>query len=161
MERSFKQFDKVALLALARNMDDKTLLTFCKTDKYFNSKICNNDSFWENRINEKYPFLVSFKTKEETWKNFYLEMIFYINKLKEEFGIPYIPTKDYNPRRFYYENKYRGDIYNSAVYWAAEGGNMEIVNLMIEKSATDFDGVMIQGSFYENIDYLKNITKNN
>jgi Ankyrin repeats (3 copies) len=140
METPFKQLDIVALTALARNMEDKTLLTFCKTDKYFNSKICNDDNFWKRRLDEKYPLLVEFK--KETWKQFYLKMSYYIAKLEEEFGIPYIPTKEYNPEKFYKNYKDDEYIFDWAMDEAAEGGHMEIVKLMIEKGATTFIDAM-------------------
>jgi Ankyrin repeats (3 copies) len=137
MESPFKQIDIVALNALARKMDDETLLTFCKTDKYFNSKICSDDNFWKRRMNEKYPFLIDFK--KGTWKQFYLKMSYYIAKLEEGFGIPYIPSKGYNPEIFYKEYRNRKYIFNDAMIYAAKGGHMEIVKLMIEKGATNFD----------------------
>jgi ankyrin repeat protein len=140
MERPFKQLDKVALSALASKMDDKTLLNFCNTDKYFNSKICNDDTFWKRRLDEKYPLLTEFKNG--TWKEFYLRMTYYISKLEENFGIPYISTKGYNPEKFYKYNKDNKDIYNRAMNYAAEGGHMEIVKLMIEKGATEFNSAM-------------------
>jgi Ankyrin repeats (3 copies) len=144
MERPFKQLDIVALYALASNMDDKTLLNFCNTDKYFNLKICKDDTFWKRRLDEKYPLLTEFK--KGTWKQFYLKMTYYISKLEEIFGIPYIPTKSYNPEDFYMSYKNSENIFNLAMRNAAEGGHMEIVKLMIEKGATDFVGAMARAA---------------
>jgi hypothetical protein len=53
MESPYKQFNKVALITLPTNMDDKTLLSFCKINKYFNSKICSDNDFWKRRLNKK------------------------------------------------------------------------------------------------------------
>jgi hypothetical protein len=157
MESPFKQLDIVALSALASNMDDKTLLTFSNADKYFNSKICNDDAFWKRRLNEKYPLLVEFK--KETWKEFYLRMTCYIFKLEEEFGIPYIPTKGYNPVFFYKDNKDNKHIFDLAMIEAAEGGNMEIVELMIEKGATHFNTAMEYAAFGGNMEIVKLMVK--
>jgi Ankyrin repeats (3 copies) len=154
METPFKQLDTGALSILARNMDDKTLLSFCKTDKYFNLKICNDDGFWKRRMEEKYPLLI--KYKKGTWKQFYIKMAYYISKLDEKFGIPYIPTKGYNPEQFYKDNK---DIFNSAMVSAARGGHMEIVNLMIEKGATDFDKAMNYAAYGGHIEIVKLMIK--
>jgi Ankyrin repeats (3 copies) len=137
MESPFKRLDIVALSVLASKMDDKTLLNFCKTNKYFNSKICDDPFFWKGRLDEKYPLLIKFKNG--TWKEFYLRMTYYISKLEEKFGIPYIPTKGYNPEQFYKDNKNNEYIYDWATGYAAEGGNMEIVKMMLEKGAKDFD----------------------
>jgi ankyrin repeat protein len=153
MESPFKQFDKVALLALASKMDDKTLLNFCNTDKYFNSKICKDDSFWAHRLNEKYPLLIEFK--KGTWKQFYLRMSYYIAKLEENFGIPYIPTKSYNPEDFYKEFKNKKYIFNTAMTYAAKGGNMDIVKLMIEKGATAFNSSMMYAAEEGHMEIVK------
>jgi Ankyrin repeats (3 copies) len=153
MKNLFKQFDIVALTALARKMDDKTLLTFCKTDKYFNSKICDDPFFWKRRLEEKYPLLIEFKKGSS--KEFYLKMSYYISKLEEGFGIPYIPTKDYNPENFY--NIYKDDenIFDMAMSFASEGGYMEIVKLMIEKGATNFDSPMVYAARGGNMEIIK------
>jgi transcriptional antiterminator NusG len=53
-----------------------------------------------------------------------------IDAIKEEteFDIPYIPTKGYNPKIFYNNfHEYRNNIYNLAMYYAANGGNITIV----------------------------------
>jgi len=62
-------------------------------------------------IERKYPLLIEFKWKNQTWKEFYLEMVYYLSKLEEKFGIPYIPTKDYNPKKFYKKYKDSKNIY--------------------------------------------------
>jgi Ankyrin repeats (3 copies) len=155
METPFKQFDKVALTALARNMDDKTLLSLCKTDKYFNSKICQDDSFWKRRLNEKYPLLSEYKKETQSWKQFYLRMTYYISKLEEEFEIPYIPTKSYNPEDFY--KIYIGGryIFDHAMDEAALGGHIDIVKLMIEKGATYFDDAMSEAGLGGHMEIVK------
>ena len=92
MERSLtwnKDVDKEILLRL----DDKTLLNFCKTSKYGNI-LCQDENFWIRKINSKYPLLKEFKHDNETWKQLFIRMTYYIAKLDEEFGIPYIPTED-------------------------------------------------------------------
>jgi Ankyrin repeat len=156
-ENYFKKLDIVALSALAKNMDDKTLLEFCKTDKYFNSKICDDPFFWKRRLDEKYPLLVDFK--KGTWKELFLRMTYYIAKL-EILGIPYIPTKGYNPEKFYKNNnKDSKFIFNWAMIWAAKGGNMEIVKLMIEKGATDFDRGMAFAAYGGNMEIVKLMIK--
>jgi Ankyrin repeats (3 copies)/Ankyrin repeat len=153
MESPFKQLDIVALSALARNMDDKTLLSACNSDKYFNSKICQDDAFWKRRLDEKYPLLIEFKNG--TWKEFYLRMSYYIAKLEEEFEIPYILTKGYNSEDFYKEFKDSKYIFDTAMTWAAQGGHMEIVKLMIEKGATGFDWAMADATKGGNMEIVK------
>jgi hypothetical protein len=112
------------------------------------SKIPNNKDILQNSesYNEKdfryfivnrYPLLAEFK--EGSWKNLFIQMIYYISKLQEDFGIPYIPTKGYNPKTFYIDNVTKnkkhdkGDmehLYDLAIKYAEEGGNDEIVRLI-------------------------------
>jgi ankyrin repeat protein len=136
MENRFKNLDNLVLNALADNMDDRTLFTFCKTDKYFNSKICKDEKFWLRRLRSKYPLLEQFKNKNESYRDFFLKMSKYNYKLEEEFEIPYIPTDRYNPEEFYLENVVNNknqDIFTDAMYYAILAKNLEIVKKLIEK----------------------------
>jgi Ankyrin repeats (3 copies) len=115
-------------------VDDKTILNMLSVNKKF-----HDDIFFQRVIERKYPLLIEFKNG--TWKKLFLRMGFYIAKL-EILGIPYIPTKNYDPEDFYKECKDSKYIFGWAMAYAAEGGQIEIVKLMIEKGATDFDWAM-------------------
>jgi Ankyrin repeats (3 copies)/Ankyrin repeat len=118
--------------------DDKTILNMLSVNKKF-----RDEKFFQRVIERKYPLLIEFKKDEETWKQFYLRMSYYIAKLEEKLGIPYIPTEGYDPEEFYKDYKDSKDIFDFALYEAAEGGHMDIVKLMIEKGATSFDLAMV------------------
>jgi Ankyrin repeats (3 copies) len=128
--------------------DDKTILNMLSVNKTF-----SDEKFFQRVLQRKYPLLIEFKNG--TWKQFYLRMSYYIAKLEEEFEIPYIPTKGYNPKEFYEEYKNRKDIFNSAMRYAAYGGNIKIVKLMIEKGATDFDTAMKYAAQGGHMDIVK------
>jgi Ankyrin repeats (3 copies) len=115
-------------------VDNKTLLNMLSVNKKF-----HDEKFFQRVIKRKYPFLIDFKKK--TWTELFLRMSHYISKL-EILGIPYIPTKGYNPEQFYKDYKYNKYIFNYAMRNAVIGGNMEIVKLMIEKGAADFNYAM-------------------
>ena len=136
---------------LAEFTDDKTIVKMLSVNKKF-----NNSVFFQRIFNKKYPLLINFKKDNQTQKDFYLSMVKYISKLEEEFSIPYIPCKDYNPQYFYYENHKDGyNIYDCAIRYAALGGNMEIVKLMIEKGATDFNETMYHTAKRGHIEIVK------
>jgi ankyrin repeat protein len=116
-------------------LDDKTILNMLSVNKKFHNKY-----YFQRLIKRKYPLLIEFK--KETWKKLFLRMTYYIAKLEEDFGIPYIPTKGYNPEQFYKDHKDYKNIFDWAMGCAAEGGHMEIVKLMIEKDAIDFNYAM-------------------
>jgi ankyrin repeat protein len=128
-------------------VDNKTVLNMLSVNKKF-----HDDKIFQRFIEKKYPLLIEFK--KETWKELFLRMTYYIAKL-EILGIPYIPTKGYNPEKFYKDSKDRENIFNMAMYYAARGGNMEIVKLMIEKGATDFDWGMKNAANGGNMEIVK------
>lgn len=53
-------------------MDDKSLGELCKTSKKLKA-LCENDTFWRNRIEKLYGSnLLKYKKEDQTWKNFYI-----------------------------------------------------------------------------------------
>jgi 5-formyltetrahydrofolate cyclo-ligase len=86
--------------------DDKTILNMLSVNKDF-----RDEKFFERVLRRKYPFLMAFRNKTETWKKLFLRMTHYIAKLEKKFGIPYIPKEDYNPEQFYKDYKDRKDIF--------------------------------------------------
>jgi len=164
----FKYASKDVILKIMDEMDDSTLLNFCKTNDQRDSGgvlYCNNEIFWENRLTKYYPLLLEFKKNDDTYKNFFIEMSHYISKLEEGFGIPYIPTEGYNPKELYNINSVKKEelginynernIYNEAMEEAARGGQLEIIKLMIEKGANNFDRVMNSAARKGHMDIVK------
>jgi Ankyrin repeats (3 copies) len=127
--------------------DNKTILNMLSVNKDF-----RNEMFFQRLIKRKYPLLIEFK--KETWKELFLRMTYYIAKL-EILEIPYIPTKGYSPEEFYKDYKDRKDIFDGAMRFAALGGNMEIVKLMIEKGSTDFNWAMRYAAEGGNMEIVK------
>ena len=77
--------------------EDQDLLKACILNKYFYKKVCN-DMFFRNRLAKTYPNTLEFKPENETWKQFFLRMIYYIAKLKEEHNYQYT---DGHPQTIY------------------------------------------------------------
>lgn len=120
--------------------DDKTILNMLSVNKKF-----KDEKFFELVINKRYPLLIKFKRVDETWKKFYVRMIYYIALLEEKYGIPYIPTQGYNPEDFYRhsKNKNKKYIYDEATLIAARGGHLNIVKLMLQLGSTYKNGAMM------------------
>ena len=122
--------------------DNRTVLQMLSVNKKFADPI-----FFERVLDRKYPYLKEFKKDDESWRHFFVRMAYYIAKLDEEFGIPYIPTKGYNPEELYNTWNKSKRIYNFAMARAAEGGHLDIVQYLIdEKGANDFDLAMINAA---------------
>lgn len=78
MERSLSKIVDVDLKIMS-DMDDRTLLEFCQTHKY-SRELCNNELFWKKRLSRKYGIFN--KNEDRTWKQFYLKIIYYLDKYK-------------------------------------------------------------------------------
>jgi Ankyrin repeats (3 copies) len=128
-------------------VDDKTILNMLSVNKDF-----RDEKFFQRIMKTKYPLLIKFKNG--TWKELFLRMTYYIAKLGI-LGIPYISTKGYNPEKFYKEYKDRKEIFDIAMAYASEGGQMEIVKLMIEKGATHFIWAMADAARGGHIEIVK------
>jgi hypothetical protein len=87
-------------------LDDRELLKVCSIDKYTWNTVCDDD-FLKRRLLSKYPIIDSNKGTE-SWKQFFLKAIYYIDKLKEEFNYEYTYgnfVKQYNILEKIYEEQ--------------------------------------------------------
>ena len=131
--------------------DDRTVLNMLRARPEFNDPI-----FFKRVLDRKYPLLKEFKKDNETWRRFFIRMTYYIAKLNEEYGIPYIPTKGYDPEDFYKRFKNEKYIYNTAMAKAAKGGHMEIVQYLIDKKgANHFNWAMELAALGGHLDIIK------
>ena len=85
------------------NMSDRELLTVCQIDKRFYYNVCD-DNFLRRRLS-KYPGIEKYKREDQTWKQFFLNAIYYIAKIKEDFEFDY-SFGDFN-KQFILLEKYR------------------------------------------------------
>ena len=139
--------DKNIYETLISSADDETVIQMLNANVNFRP----DDSFFERLMSRKYPLLTQYKAG--TWKQTYLKMIYYIAKLEEEFGIPYIPVEDFNPEKFYKGS--HGNLYDTALYYAVSVGRMDIVKLMIHKGASNFNWAISDASLGGHLDMVK------
>ena len=108
--------------------DDRTILSMLSVNKKF-----RDEKLFQRIIERKYPLLIEFKKPNETWQHFFVNMTYYIHKLNEDYEIPYIPTKGYDPRVIF--NSW--DKYNRSMKYAAQGGSLDLVKFFISKGANN------------------------
>ena len=143
MERSLSKIRDVDLKILSE-LDDYDLLNYCKTHKY-GSELCNNEDFWRNRVEAKFPGAGKIKSSKTSWKNFYLKIVYYSNKYKNMMD-RYQPWKS----QAMFEAVRRNDIdmieffimqgasdWSSGMKFAAHLGNRKLVDFFIEKAESD------------------------
>ena len=85
--------------------DDRDIINMLSSNRKF-----RDDKLFERVMKKRYPIILRFKDENMNWTNFYIQTIFYLSKLKEDFGLPYLPTLDFNPELVYnalssYKNK--------------------------------------------------------
>lgn len=93
-----KDTDREILLKL--NNDD--VLNYCNKLKNRDifKQICN-DNFFKSYITENYPKLLIYKPFGLRWKLFYLDIVYYIGKLKEDFNFDYTNKPKAYPKEYY------------------------------------------------------------
>ena len=109
--------------------DDRDVINMLSVNRKF-----NDDSYFKKILEKRYPLLLNFKTESETYKQFYLKMVKYMALLWENYKIPYIPGKDFNPQ-YFYERFDKDRIYTIALLEAAEIGDTKLAQYLMDKGA--------------------------
>ncbi len=87
MEKYFSKNKDVDRLIL-QELDDRSLFETLLTSKYAYEITIGRD-FWRNRLMLKYPATLSYKPSNLNWKEYYLSVVYYIDKLKREESFDY------------------------------------------------------------------------
>ena len=69
--------DIISLIVI--ELEDKDLFEFSKIYKRGN-RICDHEHSWMNRIIRYYPEAFKLKNKERKWKDYYLQIVYYLVK---------------------------------------------------------------------------------
>jgi hypothetical protein len=82
-------------LLILNKMDDRSLLSYCQTNKYAEN-LCNNEDFWRNRFIKVYGIEdAKLKDKNRSWKNYYLLVLYYKSKYTDKKALVKIAEKGY------------------------------------------------------------------
>ena len=92
-----KDQDREILLNI---QDDKDLLKTCSLNKYLYNEVCN-DMFFRNRLARTYPDTLKYKPEDMSWKAYFLRVIYYIAKMKEDNEYDYSIFNEGNPEKQY------------------------------------------------------------
>ena len=65
-------------LLILSELDDVTLFSFCKIENSYIQKLCNDENFWRERVKRKFGNVK--KNEDRTWKNLYLNILYYTEK---------------------------------------------------------------------------------
>ena len=143
------ELTKDAYEYLSNFADDKDVLNMLSVNKKF-----RDEEFFERIMKRRYPLLLRFKPSSESYKSFFIEMVYYISKLQEDFGIPYIPFWKFNPKWFYYSHIKNPEYFlDGAASEAAEAGRLDLVRMLIDRGAKEIS--LISAARGGNLDIVK------
>jgi hypothetical protein len=156
MERSLtktRDIDKKIL----DDLDDKSLLNFCKTSKY-GEMLCQDETFWKRRFISK--FGAADKNPDRKWKDFYLKIVYYLDKYKNNdralFNVSTKGIRNLDIIKFFLV---RGANVNRGLNGASKGGHIDLVDYFIEREADDYLKSYIyaeNGGHKDLLDYFHN-----
>ena len=69
--------------------EDRDIINMLSVNKKF-----RNEEFFERIMKRKYPDLIQYKNENETWKSFFIRIVFYVSLLKEKYKVDYFPGLD-------------------------------------------------------------------
>ena len=150
---------KDANLLILDKMDDRTLLSYCQTNRYAEN-LCNNEDFWRNRFVKVYGIGdAKLKDKNRTWKNYYLSVLYYTNKYTTKKALEKVAEKNHldlfnlfskgmkeydinraiinsgNKDLIYKLNKIDSHLLDVGLLISARKGNRELVDFYLKKGA--------------------------
>jgi hypothetical protein len=83
---------KDVYLLIATMQENKDIIQMLSVNRKYNDTV-----FFEQILRKKYPHLIKYKKVRESWKQFYVRMVYYLSYLKEEYDIPYVNVASFDP----------------------------------------------------------------
>ena len=87
---------KDVYLYLADFADDKTVLNMLSTNKEY-----NDPEFFKRVLRRRYPASLNFKPENQSWKQYYIDTVYYISKIKDLIGYNYSPSAKKSAKYYY------------------------------------------------------------
>jgi hypothetical protein len=145
---------------ILKYIDDKELLKVCAINKKFWYETCD-DNFIRRRL-MKYPEIEEYKNKDESWKQFFLTVIYYVSMMKKNCSIEY---KKGNFKDQYHTRKLYARISNEKIIvkdkslkYCGQEGYLEVIKRLSEDGAdvhANFESALRYASENGHIDIVK------
>ena len=107
---------------IAEKLTDEDLFKFCIATR--NASICDDDTFWKNRLFKKYGQVE--KSANKRWKTFYVQIVYCLNR-------------DLYGRKF--------NRLNDALQIAGQMGELDVVKFFITQGANDLNWGMLGAAY--------------
>ena len=125
-----KDLDREILMRLP----DADLIKACSLNKYLFESVCD-EQFFHRRLQARYPDIVLNYVRrpyDKTWRQYFLEIVYYINKLKEDFDYTYVSGSPERQYKIFKKSKNNDELLVRAV----RKGEVEIVDEAIKRGVT-------------------------
>jgi ankyrin repeat protein len=152
-----QRLNRDELQLLGMQMDLHSILNLTGGYKKFKEKVFDDEIFWKNKLRKDYPLLEKYLI--QSWKNLYLSMYFYICKINNKFGIPYIPEKSFYPIDFYKYNCSTQEALDDAMICAAKGGCLDIMKKLLEMGAREGKTAIQWAAYNGHLDIVEFLIK--
>ena len=108
--------------------EDRDIINMLSVNKKF-----RDEEFFERIMKRKYPDLIKYRKENESWKSFFIKIVYYVSLLKEKYKVDYFPGLDlFDVFHGAYDPMY---IISST---AAKVGNLKILKLLDINPARKF-----------------------
>ena len=115
-----------------RYVEDYELLKTCSVNKRMWNSVCD-DAFLRRRL-MKYPNIENFKMKRwKSWKSFFSEVVYYVKKMKHDFGFEYSEGDFRKQHYILNNNKNKG--YDDLSIRAAKANDLSLLIFALNKGA--------------------------
>ena len=104
--------------------DDRTMLNMLSVNRKF-----NDEKLFEKLVKKKYSDLIDYREENETWKHFFIRLVYYVSRLKDVYDIDYFPGL--NPFEFNYLDSQ--EALDVALITAIRTGNISMIKNLFPK----------------------------
>ena len=115
-----------------KHMDDKDLLKICSVNRKTWNEVCD-DNFLRRRL-MKYPEIEKYKKENESWKEFFLRVLYYVSKMQEEFEFKYTEG-DFKNQYILLKKSAKKRYTKDELLNKASEGELSIVKYSLERGA--------------------------
>ena len=141
---------KDAYMSILEKADDKTILNMLSVNKTY-----RNEELFERIMRKRYPLVIKYKKQEESWKKFYIRMIYYLSVLKEKYNFPYIPTPNFDPGYVFSLRRDEKYLIRLGLRYAAEAGDMDLIRYFVGLDNQGLDEAMAAAARQGHMDIVK------
>lgn len=131
--------------------DDRTILSMLSTNKQF-----RDENFFRRVVERKYPNTIQYKEADQSWKQFYIETVYYVERIYELIGYKYSKTAGRSPKVYYdFIKASVGDI-NKLLRGAIIEKDIDFVKFLVDRGASPGEWIHSAAttSTTEILDYL-------